>query len=189
MKHKTNHTRRHFIKGGIALAFSSLTTHHALAAFKPSSANEIMARELSFFNLHTGEHLVAEYWHQGDYIPDALENINHILRDFRTNQVLPIDPQLLDLLHKLRATLGSVNPFQIISGYRSPKTNANLAANSGGVAKGSLHMQGKAVDLRIEGVHLGDLRQAAMDLQGGGVGYYPNSNFVHVDVGRVRSWG
>ena len=117
-----------------------------------------------------------------------MADINHILRDFRTNQVLPIDPQLLDLLNGLRSTLGTAQPFQIISGYRSPATNFTLAANSDGVAKGSLHMQGKAIDLRIEGTALGDLRQAAMGLQGGGVGYYPKSNFVHIDVGRVRHW-
>jgi len=110
------------------------------------------------------------------------------LRDFRTDEVLPIDPQLLDLLHNLRSTLGTNQPFQIISGYRSPTTNANLAANSGGVAKRSLHMQGKAIDIRIEGTPLKHLREAAVALQGGGVGYYPGSNFVHMDVGRIRTW-
>ncbi|MGB2831785.1 MAG: DUF882 domain-containing protein [Methylotenera sp.] len=183
--------RRNLLKGSMALALASLS-RPTFAAFQPQSveaqAKETVVRELAFHNLHTGENLKAEYWSEGGYLPDALAGIDHILRDFRTNQVLPIDPQLLDLLHNLRSTLGTNQPFQIISGYRSPATNANLAANSDGVAKKSLHMQGKAIDLRVEGTALKDLRQAALSLQGGGVGYYPGSNFVHVDIGRLRSW-
>ena len=177
--------RRRLLKAGMAFALIGLNVRPALANFEEKNPT---LRELAFYNLHTGESLKTDYWAEGDYLPDAMANIDYILRDFRTNQVLPIDPQLLDLLNGLRSTLGTTQPFQIISGYRSPATNFTLATNSDGVAKGSLHMQGKAIDLRIEGTALGDLRQAAMGLQGGGVGYYPKSNFVHVDVGRVRHW-
>ena len=177
--------RRHLLKAGMAFALNGLNARPALANFVHKTSR---LHELSFYNLHTGESLKTKYWAEGEYLPDAMADINHILRDFRTNLVLPIDPQLLDLLNGLPSTLGTAQPFQIISGYRSPATNFTLAANSDGAAKGSLHMQGKAIDLRIEGTALGDLHQAAMDLQGGGVGYYPKSNFVHVDVGRVRHW-
>lgn len=177
--------RRSLLKAGMAFALTGLSTRSVFAATEQSKT---AVRELAFYNLHTGESLKTDYWSQGGYLPEALADINHILRDFRNDQVLPIEPQLLDLLHGLQSTLGTARPFQIISAYRSPATNAALAANSGGVAKGSLHMQGKAIDLHIEGVPLSDLRRAAITLKSGGVGYYPNSNFVHVDVGRVRSW-
>ena len=177
--------RRGLLKASMAFALTGLNVRPALANFEQKTPT---LHELAFYNLHTGESLKTDYWAEGDYLPDAMADIDYILRDFRTNQVLPIDPQLLDLLNSLRSTLGTAQPFQIISGYRSPVTNSTLAANSDGVAKGSLHMQGKAIDLRIEGTALGDLRQAAMGLQGGGVGYYPKSNFVHIDVGRVRHW-
>ena len=157
----------------------------ALAAFKEGKP---AVRELDFYNLHTGESLKTNYWAEGDYLPDALTNINHIMRDYRNNQMLPIELRLLDLLYVLRNNLNTTRPIQIISGYRSPATNNLLAANSDGVAKRSLHMQAKAIDLHIEGVPLKDLHRAAIALQSGGVGYYPKSNFVHVDIGRVRTW-
>lgn len=181
MKSKICHTRRNLLKGTVALALAGLGVRPVLAANQP--------RELAFYNLHTGESLKTQYWAEGSFIADGLADINHILRDFRTNQVQSIEPNLLELLYQLQTSLGSSQPFQIISGYRSPITNANLASHSEGVAKHSLHMEGKAIDLRIEGVTLNHLRQAAIALRGGGVGYYPNSNFVHVDVGRIRSWG
>lgn len=188
MKNEICKTRRNLLKSSMALALAGLSSRPVLAAYRPQDAKDTIVRELAFYNLHTGENLKAEYWSEGGYIPDALAGIDHILRDFRTDEVLPMDPQLLDLLHSLRSTLGTNQPFQIISGYRSPKTNANLAANSGGVAKRSLHMQGKAIDIRIEGTPLKHVREAAIALQGGGVGYYPGSNFVHMDVGRIRTW-
>jgi uncharacterized protein YcbK (DUF882 family) len=125
------------------------------------------------------------------YQPDALKEINHILRDFRVNAVKPIDPKLLDLLHELGGTLETDQPFHIISGYRSPHTNTLLRERGGvgtGVASRSLHMEGKAIDIRIPGVKLDHLRGAARSLKLGGVGFYPSSNFVHVDTGRVRYW-
>jgi uncharacterized protein YcbK (DUF882 family) len=111
-----------------------------------------------------------------------------VLRDFRTDESHPIDRRLLDLLHNLSQRVGTRAPFQVISGYRSPATNAMLRAESSGVASRSLHMQGMAIDIALQDVALADLRQAALDLQSGGVGYYPTSGFVHVDVGRVRRW-
>ena len=145
---------------------------------------------LSFFNTHTGERLESAYCCNGQYQPEALARIDFILRDFRTNEVKPIDPQLLDLLHELHGTLGVDQPFHIISGYRSPHTNAMLQGRGGdsGVASGSLHMAGKAIDIRVPGVPLEQLRAAARSLKLGGVGFYPGSNFVHVDTGRVRFW-
>ncbi|MGB4813228.1 MAG: YcbK family protein [Methylophilaceae bacterium] len=188
MKNQICMTRRKLLKSSVALAVTGFSIPSALATVN-SYVTKDSARVLNFHNLHTGEALQAEYWADGHYLTDELAGINHILRDFRTNQVLPIEPLLLDLLHQLRTSLNTTQPFQIISGYRSPVTNANLAANSDGVAKHSLHMEGKAIDLRIDGINLSNLRQAAIALQGGGVGYYPGSNFVHMDVGRVRSWG
>jgi uncharacterized protein YcbK (DUF882 family) len=146
------------------------------------------ARKLGFHNLHTGESVEAAYWEQGAYVPDALEAVNRVLRDFRTGEVHPIDPRLLDLLARLQGRLDVTRPFQVISGYRSPATNAKLHSASSGVATKSLHMQGMAIDIRLPDVELTRLRDAALSLQGGGVGYYQASNFVHVDVGRVRRW-
>ena len=127
----------------------------------------------------------------GQYQPDALARLNHLLRDFRTNEKRPIDPKLFDLLHELSTTLGTDSPFHIISGFRSPVTNAMLRQRGGahtGVATTSLHMVGKAMDIRLPDVKLKTLREAAASLKRGGVGYYPSSNFVHVDTGRVRYW-
>lgn len=146
------------------------------------------ARALSFVHLHTSERLSLDYAREGGYLPDALAALNHLLRDFRTGDVAPIDPGLFDLLYRLRVACQATAPFQIISGYRSPVTNATLRERSSGVASGSLHMSGKAIDIRVAGVGLATLRDAAIALQLGGVGYYPGSNFVHVDTGRVRRW-
>jgi uncharacterized protein YcbK (DUF882 family) len=169
-------TRRSLIAGA-AVCATPLT---AFAAAEP--------RVLRFNNLHTNERLEAEYWTGGAYDDGALAAINHVLRDFRTDESHPIDRRLLDLLHNLSQRVGTRAPFQVISGYRSPATNAMLRAESSGVASRSLHMQGMAIDIALQDVALADLRQAALDLQSGGVGYYPTSGFVHVDVGRVRRW-
>jgi uncharacterized protein YcbK (DUF882 family) len=154
----------------------------------PAAAKPI-ERTLSFFNTHTSERLSVAYCCDGEYQPDALKQINHILRDHRANEIKPIDPKLLDLLHELGGVLETDQPFHVISGYRSPNTNGMLRANGGGgVATGSLHMVGKAIDIRIPGVKLDHLRASARALKLGGVGFYPASNFVHVDTGRVRFW-
>jgi uncharacterized protein YcbK (DUF882 family) len=145
-------------------------------------------RQLAFYNLHTGEKLSATYWADGDYITEELQSLNYILRDHRTNEVQAIDKSLLDLLYALQQQVDKSGTYHIISGYRSPKTNAKLRKQSNGVAKRSLHMQGKAIDVRLPGVQLKHLRQAALQLRAGGVGYYPKSNFVHLDTGRPRFW-
>jgi uncharacterized protein YcbK (DUF882 family) len=146
------------------------------------------ARALSFAHLHTGERLTLEYFSTGRYLPDALSAINHLLRDFRSGEAGSMDPSLLDVLHRLRQLTGSRQPFEIISGYRSATTNAELHRRSSGVATGSLHMSGRAIDIRLADIPLTRLRDAAMSLKAGGVGYYAASNFVHVDTGRVRAW-
>lgn len=145
-------------------------------------------RSLSFYNLHTGESLKTVYWQAGEYLPPSLADINKVLRDHRTGEMHDIDPRLLDLLSDVRLRLETKEPLQIISGYRSAKTNALLHSQSDGVAQRSLHMDGKAIDIRIPGRALSLLRKTALSLNRGGVGYYPTSNFVHVDTGRVRSW-
>jgi len=173
-------TRRHFIAAGVAF----IAMPHVARAATIASGQ----RKLAFDNPHTGERLSTVYWEQGDYVGEALHDVNNIMRDFRTGEVHNIDPRLLDLLHSLHGKLGSKRPFEIISGYRSPQTNANLAEHSSGVAKHSLHMKGMAIDINLTDVKLKSLKKAAIALKKGGVGYYPKSNFVHVDVGRIRTW-
>jgi uncharacterized protein YcbK (DUF882 family) len=158
----------------------------------PAAAAEISfpsdaPRALSFENLHTREKLHAEYWANGDYVPDALGAINHLLRDFRTGEVHAIEPKLLDLIALLHLKLESRRPFQVLSGYRSPATNAMLYATTTGVSATSLHMLGQAIDIFLPGCELTNLRDAARALGVGGVGYYPG-RFVHVDVGPVKWW-
>ncbi|MBU4494381.1 MAG: DUF882 domain-containing protein [Acidobacteria bacterium] len=145
-------------------------------------------RTLSFYQTHTCETLDACYWNDGDYVPHSLQQIDLILRDHRTGEVKPIEKKLLDMLFVLQKNLKTDKNIHIISGYRSPQTNQKLRKKSLGVAKKSLHMSGKAVDIRIPGIPLQKLRRAAMDLKAGGVGYYPGSDFIHIDTGRVRCW-
>ena len=146
-------------------------------------------RQVALHNIHTNEAVKTVYWENGVYEPDALNHVAHVLRDFRTGDVHPIDRRLLDLLDTLSSKVETRNPFQVICGYRSPKTNAMLHETTSGVASNSLHLKGMAIDIRMEDVDLTHLHQAAMSLKGGGVGYYPSSDFVHVDVGPVRHWG
>lgn len=180
--------RRRFLKMGLAAASTALFLPEAFGRSTDSTAT-MADRKLSLLNLHTGESLTATYWADGQYQSDELIAINRTLRDHRTGDIHPIDNKLLDLLNNLQQKVGAKQPFQIISGYRSPKTNAVLNKKSHGVAKKSLHMQGKAIDIRLPGCALADLRKAAIDCQVGGVGYYEKSNFIHVDTGRVRRWG
>ncbi len=149
-------------------------------------------RRVRFHNLHTDERLDAVYWEDGRYVPDALHQVNHVLRDFRTGDSHAMDPGLLDVLVALSAKTETRSPFYVISGYRSPQTNAMLRDEGGagtGVAKKSMHLEGKAIDIRLADVQLTHLHNAALSLGAGGVGYYPTSDFVHVDVGAVRQWG
>lgn len=177
-------TRRHFLKLGAATAACTALMPTAAFAARLGSVE----RKLGFHNLHTGERLSVAYFSNGAYRPEALSDINQILRDWRTGDIKEMDIRLVDLLWELHQRLGSAKPFDVISGYRSPKTNAILANASSGVAKKSLHMEGMAIDIALPDKKLQAVRQAALDMQRGGVGYYPKSGFVHVDVGRVRSW-
>ena len=145
-------------------------------------------RGLRLYNTHTGEQSNTVYWADGIYQPQGLTELSRLLRDHRSNQVGDIHTGLLDLLFLLSNSLDTKERFQVISGYRSPATNAMLQKKSSGVAKRSLHMDGLAIDIRVPGRDLADVRRAAIALQGGGVGYYPDSDFVHVDIGRVRTW-
>jgi len=173
-------TRRQFLSYSIAAA-----TAIAAPAVARASTD---ARRLAFYNLHTGESLKRVFWASGRYVTEALHDINFVLRDFRNGQVKAIDPKLLDELYKLHAKLGSREPFNVISGYRSPETNTLLCKHSNGVAKKSLHMQGMAIDIALPDRDLKVVRKAALAMKAGGVGYYPKSGFVHLDTGRVRFW-
>lgn len=157
----------------------------ALAA-APTAAP--VARSLAFWHTHTHENLSVAFADATGYRAAALGQINSFLRDFRTSEVRDIDPRLLDLLHRLAGEVDAPEPFHVISGYRSPRTNSALRSKSGGVARYSLHVEGKAIDIRLPGIPLARVRDAALDLKLGGVGYYPGSDFVHLDTGRVRTW-
>jgi uncharacterized protein YcbK (DUF882 family) len=145
-------------------------------------------RRAILHNLHTGDTFNDVYFEGGRYVPQALAEAMRVLRDWRTGEEHVMEPGLFDALHAISTKLDSRQPFQIISGYRSPKTNAALHAKSSGVASNSQHTLGKAVDVRLQGVDLRNLQKAALATAAGGVGFYPTSNFVHVDVGRVRQW-
>ena len=186
-------SRRMFLGVGAAAAAGALMPSRALAATAAATPRLATAadRSLSFFHTHTSERLTTAYCCAGEYVPGALDDVNHLLRDFRVNAVKPIDPRLLDLLFELNGTLGTDQPFHVISGYRTPETNAMLHERGGahsGVATHSLHMDGKAIDIRVPGIRLEHVRDVAKSLRIGGVGFYPESNFVHVDTGRVRYW-
>ncbi len=178
-------SRRKLLKMGLVAALPALIPGAAMAAYRVIPKH---TRSLSFYNLHTGESLKTTYFAKGEYIPGALREINHILRDWRQNEIKPIDPALLDLLVGIHHRLETRQPFQIISGYRTPKTNAMLHIRTEGVAVRSLHLDGKAIDICVEGRSLKNVRRAAMSMFGGGVGYYPRTGFVHVDTGRIRFW-
>jgi uncharacterized protein YcbK (DUF882 family) len=180
--------RRSFLSAGaLAVLTASQVSQYAISAGLGTLA-DARERSLSFHNLHTGESLKTVYWADGDYVPQSLTAINHHLRDYRTGEVRDIDRRLLDVLCELRMKLDTTSHLEVISGYRSAATNAMLHNKSDGVAQHSLHIQGMAADIRIPQVSLAALRKAAISLKGGGVGYYPASDFVHVDVGRIRTW-
>jgi len=162
--------------------FRNIDTYNVFDRNSPSH------KVLAFHNTHTGDQLKLTYFEQGRYIKDALHEINHLFRDYHDGSVHPIDPALLDQLYDLKDTLEVRKPFHIVSGYRSPATNADLRKHSDGVAKNSLHMQGRAIDIRIEGLDTRRIRNAALAMQRGGVGYYGRSDFVHLDTGSVRTW-
>jgi uncharacterized protein YcbK (DUF882 family) len=180
-------SRRRFL-GYLAVAGAMGTVgRRALALPGPVTATAPV-RELGFLNLHTGERLRVPYWENGRYLRDALAAIDHVLRDHRANVAHAIDTRLLDLLVHLQQAVGNSRAFEVISGYRAPSSNEMLRSHSSGVAQGSMHLQGKAIDIRLPGSDLLKLHKAAVGLKGGGVGLYRGSNFIHVDTGRVRYW-
>jgi uncharacterized protein YcbK (DUF882 family) len=178
-------SRRGFLK---LAAYGSLmavgTPKIVQAAYSGFTAHKTLALE----HHHTGETLKLTYFEQGRYIAGALDEVSYFLRDYHNDAVHSVDPALLDQLHDVKLLLGVNKPFHIVSGYRSPGTNANLRRHHRGVAKHSLHMEGRAVDIRMEGVSAKAIRTAALSLNRGGVGYYPSSNFVHLDTGELRTW-
>jgi len=180
-----DHSRRSFLRLGIAALTAAALPRQIFAASPVAAAPE---RALAFYNTHTGERLKTTYWEQGQYIGEALSQIDHVLRDHLANETREIAPKLLDLLFAIGGQMQSREPFHVISGYRSNSTNAYLRAHSSGVADNSLHTVGKAIDIRLPGRDLRALRKVALDLKAGGVGFYPKSDFIHVDVGSVRYW-
>jgi len=145
-------------------------------------------RRLSFYHTHTKERLDTIFFKDGEYIVSALEEVNRFLADFRTGDVTVIDPKLLDLIYEIRESLGSNGTYEVISAYRSPTTNRMLRSRSKGVSKNSQHLLGTAIDVRLDDVPTKKLRDAALAMKKGGVGYYRISNFVHIDTGAVRRW-
>ncbi len=190
-----SHARRRLVSGLLAMPLSMAMPAAVMA--KAASSNTVSSkmgavlgqkRELSFYHTHTGKNLAIEYYNGHTYSDSALDEINRFLCDFRTEEIHPIDKNLLDALFVLQQKSGIENDFEIISAYRSPKTNALLRKKSSGVAKRSLHMQGKAIDIRLKGYNTRRLRELAMAMKVGGVGYYRRSDFIHMDTGRVRYW-
>ena len=179
-----NLSRRKFLTSltGVAVA---MMAPGAIASVTRAASYD---RKLSFYNTHTGEKLAATYWSDGEYLDDGIEEISWLLRDHRANVAHDMDPRLLDLLHRLQASVEHPGEFHVISGFRSPATNKMLNQKSSGVAKRSYHMLGQAIDIRLPGYDTSELHKAAIALKGGGVGYYSGSDFIHVDVGRVRYW-
>ena len=174
--------RRGFLRSVGVAALGLAATRAALAAGGER-------RTLSFAHTHTGERLTTVYFDGGDYLADALHRVNVLLRDFRNETVYPIDPGVLDRLFHLQSATGGSAAFQVICGYRSPTTNAALRKSSSGVAEHSLHLEGRAVDVRLPGVETARLAVLAQRQAAGGVGYYSVSDFVHLDTGRARFWG
>jgi len=174
--------RRRFLRhAGVAAVGVLLPMGAALA-------RTLERRSLSFVHTHTDERLSAVYFEDGQYVDSQLERINWLLRDFRTGEVHPIAPATLDILAQLQTLAGHNGPYEVISGYRSPKTNEELHRHSGGVAEHSLHMEGRAVDVRLRDFPTERLHELALGMERGGVGFYPSSDFVHLDNGRVRRW-
>jgi uncharacterized protein YcbK (DUF882 family) len=173
--------RRDFLKW-------SLAGGAVLASARSWAQSQPAERRLKLYNTHTGEQLVATYWADGQYQDGELVAIDRLLRDHRSGDVFTIDRRLYDILYALQQRIDARGTYEVISGYRSPATNNMLRRHGNGVARDSLHIHGQAIDVRLTGVALADLRHAALGLRAGGVGNYPSSNFIHLDTGRVRTW-
>ena len=180
-------SRRSVLAGLGAAALASWIGSAAQA--QPRMPSALVQRRLKLRHLHTGETIDIVYNRNGRYLPDAQVALNRFLRDHRDNTVHRIDARLFDFLHDLNAELGITGRVDIICGYRSPKSNEYLRAKSSGVARRSLHLEGMAVDIRVPGMRVATVAEAALDIRRGGVGKYTRSNFVHIDTGRFRTWG
>ena len=181
-------SRRQLLKAGGALAGVSASALLLESARSAGAGGDGATKRIALFNLHTAEHLEVEFFRDGAYRSEALAAVEAILRDFRTGEQHPIDPHLLDYLAAVASTLNAAPSFEVISGYRSPHTNAALRNIGRGVAERSLHMEGRAVDVRMAHVECARLAAHAQELKRGGVGYYRGSNFVHLDTGSFRTW-
>ncbi|MDT8855768.1 DUF882 domain-containing protein [Paracoccaceae bacterium Fryx2] len=146
-------------------------------------------RRVRMYSGRTGESLDTIYWIEGEYIPEVLKEINHFMRDWRSGATVKMDPRTVDIMAASHRLMDVSEPFTLLSGYRSPQTNAMLRSKSGGVARNSLHMKGQAADLRLKSRSVGQMAKAAEACSSGGVGRYSRSNFVHMDCGPVRHWG
>ena len=177
--------RRDFLKIGMAAVVGTILPVNTIAATLGNASDE---RTLRFQNLNTWETLRVCYFKNNALQPKALCQINYILRDHHTNSIQPIDTDLIDLLYNVDQQIVGETVFQVLSGYRSPQTNQLLRMQTKGVAKNSFHIQGQAIDIRIAGCNTSCLHDTCIKLQGGGVGYYPRRNFVHIDTGPVRTW-
>ena len=175
--------RRRFLKIGAVAAAAGLLPFPVVQAhcFSPT-------RSLSLYSPNTGESFKGVYFAEGKYLPDALDKIDHVMRDIRTGDIHLIDPNLLDILFAISQKARTTSPLNIISGYRCPATNAWLRKRSKRVARKSMHLFGQAADIRVAGVRTASLKQVAVSVKGGGVGFYPRSRFVHVDTGPIRYW-
>jgi len=183
---KLNPSRRRFLKqlGGFSLlAFSSCNNTSLASRIVHNSAKTIALN-----NINTGDKLKLTYFEHGRYIEDALQEISFLFRDFRSGDIHHVDPLLIDQLYHVKQILEIDKAFEVICGYRSPNTNASLHKQNHRVAEHSLHMEGRAIDIRISGLETLNLRNAAMSIRSGGVGYYPRENFVHLDTGNIRTW-
>jgi uncharacterized protein YcbK (DUF882 family) len=172
----------------MVLATGALAGTAALWGRRAMSAPNLKSRRVDLVNLHTGERLEIEYFREDAYVTEALAAIDVLLRDFRSGEKHAMDPKLLDYLVDVAAQVGTPAAYSVISGYRSPETNERLHERSSGVSQHSLHMQGRAIDVRMTSVDCADLAARAQDLKRGGVGYYRASNFVHLDTGAFRTW-
>jgi uncharacterized protein YcbK (DUF882 family) len=175
--------RREFLKKSILLGASMTVSPYELFAYRLP-----VDRKIKLYNIHTGEHLKATYWSKDHFVKSELHKINHFLRDYRTGETQNMDIKLLDLLYSIQLIRDTSKPFQVVSGYRSPKTNEMLRRRSEGVAKNSFHLKARAIDINLPGTELKDLKKLAKFLQRGGVGYYPKSGFMHIDTGPIRYW-
>ncbi|MGH1455519.1 MAG: YcbK family protein [Alphaproteobacteria bacterium] len=178
--------RRDFLKYGFAGIIGAAIPF--VSARSVLAANNSSSWKVAFRNTHTGESFSGVYRVGDKYLPEAFERMNYVLRDFRTEEVFPMDPHVIDILSVIRRKMDVDEPFNILSGYRSPKTNAMLGQKSRAVASNSFHMYGQALDIRLPERSTKQLRNVAKSLDAGGVGYYPRSNFVHVDTGTPRTW-